>query len=64
MDQDRTPDVPREPSGGLRTALSDLEQELCRLRRIVHRASPAMAQLMQAATEIRAAGIDVTDDPR
>jgi hypothetical protein len=64
MDHDRIPDVPQEPAGGLQTALGDLERELCRLRRVVHRASPAMAKLMQAATEVRAAGIDVTDDRR
>ena len=41
----------------LQAALFDLEAELLRLQHIVRRASPAMMQLMQAATEVNAAGL-------
>jgi hypothetical protein len=44
-------------AGTLQAALLDLEAELLRLQCIVQRASPAMMQLMQAATEVRAAGL-------
>jgi hypothetical protein len=44
-------------AGELQAALLDLETELLRLQQIVRRASPAMMQLMQAATEVRAAGL-------
>ena len=44
-------------AGELQAALFDLEVELLRLQHIVRRASPAMLQLMQAATEVRAAGL-------
>ena len=46
-----------QAAGALQAALLDLEHELLRLQQIVRRASPAMMQLMQAATEVRAAGI-------
>jgi hypothetical protein len=46
-----------QAAGALQAALLDLEHELHRLQQIVRRASPAMMQLMQAATEVRAAGI-------
>ena len=46
-----------EAAGTLQAALLDLEMELLRLQHIVRRASPAMLQLMQAATEVRAAGL-------
>ena len=42
----------------LQAALFDLEAELLRLQHIVRRASPAMMQLMQAATEVNAAGLN------
>lgn len=48
-------------AGALQSALMELELELYRLQTAVRRASPAMAQLMQAATEMRAAGIDEND---
>jgi hypothetical protein len=41
----------------LQSALFDLEAELLRLQHIVRKASPAMMQLMQAATEVNAAGL-------
>jgi hypothetical protein len=41
----------------LQAALFDLEAELLRLQHIVRLASPAMMQLMQAATEVNAAGL-------
>ena len=41
----------------LQAALFDLEAELLRLQHIVRKASPAMMQLMQAATEVNAAGL-------
>ena len=44
-------------ANALQSALFDLEAELLRLQHIVRRASPAMMQLMQAATEVRAAGL-------
>ena len=44
-----------QAAGALQAALLDLETELQRLQQIVRRASPAMMQLMQAATEVRAA---------
>jgi hypothetical protein len=46
-----------QAAGALQSALLDLEVELLRLQHIVRRASPAMLQLMQAATEMRAAGL-------
>lgn len=49
-------------AGALQSALSELELELLRLQSAVRRASPAMVQLMQAATEMRAAGIDEPRD--
>jgi len=45
-------------AGTLQAALLDLETELLRLQHTVRRASPAMMQLMQAATEVRAAGLN------
>jgi len=44
-------------ANALQSALFDLEAELLRLQHIVRKASPAMMRLMQAATEVRAAGL-------